>query len=115
MPSGQEEVRFFEGDPHTGGQEGGRKEGEKASGTPGKKRGEGAEKAHNAEYRYRRAQDSYKKEVALRTYRGWSKQELITDAEDYGIRDERRDYRKMSREQLAVWLYSHQHRQKGMT
>ena len=69
----------------------------------------------NAEYRYRRAHDSYKKEVALRTYRGWSKQELITDAEDYGIRDERRDYRKMSRDQLAVWLYSHQHRQKGMT
>ena len=69
----------------------------------------------NAEYRYRRAQDSYKKEVALRAYRGWSKQELITDAEDYGIRDERRDYRKMSREQLAVWIYSHQHRQKGMT
>lgn len=69
----------------------------------------------NAEYRYRRAQGSYKKEVALRTYHGWSKQELITDAEDYGIRDERRDYRKMSREQLAVWLYSHQHRQKGMT
>ena len=61
----------------------------------------------------RRAQDSYKKGVALRAYRGWSKQELITDAEDYGIRDERRDYRKMSREQLAVWLYSH--RQKGMT
>lgn len=69
----------------------------------------------NAEYRYRRAQDAQRKEVALRTYRGWSKQELITDAEDYGIRDERRDYRKMSRDQLAVWLYSHQHRQKGMT
>lgn len=69
----------------------------------------------NAEYRYRRAQDAHRKEVALRTYRGWSKQELITDAEDYGIRDERRDYRKMSREQLAVWLYSHQHRQMGMT
>ena len=69
----------------------------------------------NAEIRYRKALDSSKKETALRHYRGWSKQELITDAEDYGIRDERRDYKNMSRDQLAVWLYSHQHRQRGMT
>lgn len=47
------------------------------------------------------------KESALRAYSGWSLAELRADCKDYGIADERSDWKKMSRDQLAVWLYKH--------
>lgn len=65
-----------------------------------------------AEYRQRKAEDSYRAEAALRHYRGWSKQELLADAIDYGIADYRKDFRKMSTNQLKIWIYNHE-REKG--
>ena len=58
-------------------------------------------------YRYLAAKEDYDRDVAARHYKGWSMEELRSEALDYGIRDERRDYKKMSRAQLAEWLYEH--------
>ncbi len=58
-------------------------------------------------YRYLSAMEDYRRESAMDTYRGWSIDELRSEAVDYGIKDERRDYRKMSRKQLAEWLSDH--------
>lgn len=73
------------------------------------KRREKEEAAYRkAVYQQRKAEDSYRAETAIRHYRGWSKAELLADAEDYGISDYRRDYRKMSTNQLKMWLYEHE-------
>ena len=55
----------------------------------------------------RKMEDELEKESALEAYRGWSLAELRADAKDYGIADERGDWKRMSRDQLAVWLYRH--------
>lgn len=56
---------------------------------------------------YTRGRKEIEKESALRAYSGWSLAELRADCKDYGIADERSDWKKMSRDQLAVWLYKH--------
>lgn len=56
---------------------------------------------------YHRSLEEYEKEEALRVYSGWSINELRSDCKDYGIADYRKDWMKMSKKQLAVWLYKH--------
>lgn len=56
---------------------------------------------------YRKNREAVEKDAALEFYQGWSINELRTDCKDYGISDYRKDWMKMSREQLAVWLYKH--------
>lgn len=56
---------------------------------------------------YHRNLEEYEKEEALRVYSGWSINELRSDCKDYGISDERKDWMRMSKKQLAVWLYKH--------
>lgn len=64
-------------------------------------------RAKQGRYTRRKMEEDLEKESALEAYRGWSIAELRVDAKDYGIADERRDWKKMSRDQLAVWLYRH--------
>lgn len=59
---------------------------------------------------YSRSRAEMEKESALRFYQGWSINELRADCKDHGISDYRRDWMKMSKEQLAVWLYKHKGR-----
>lgn len=54
-----------------------------------------------------RGMDLYERESAMEVYQGWSIGELRSEARDHGISDDRKDWKKMSREQLAVWLYRH--------
>ena len=72
-----------------------------------KKRRSSSRQTERDYYRYLALRDDYERETALKHYQGWSIDELRSEALDYGIRDERRDFRKMSRAQLAEWLYEH--------
>lgn len=64
-------------------------------------------RAKQGRYTRRKLEDDLEKESALEAYRGWSLAELRADCKDYGIADERGDWKRMSRDQLAVWLYRH--------
>lgn len=56
---------------------------------------------------YSKTREAAERDEALRIYQGWSINELRSDCKDYGISDERKHWTKMSKEQLAVWLYKH--------
>lgn len=66
-----------------------------------------ARRQKRAKQGYARSRAESEKESALKMYQGWSINELRSDCKDYGISDYRRDWMKMSRDQLAVWLYKH--------
>lgn len=75
---------------------------------PARKRQSNSRKQYERDYyKYLNAREDYERETALKHYQGWSIDELRSEALDYGIRDERRDYKKLSRAQLAEWLYEH--------
>lgn len=57
--------------------------------------------------RYEKGMADYRREQALSVYDSYSLAELRSEAQDYGIADHRRDWKKMSRGQLAEWLMEH--------
>lgn len=58
-------------------------------------------------YQYYRGLDEQRRENALRLYSSWSLEELRSEAKDHGIADYRKDWKRMSRGQLAEWLSEH--------
>lgn len=55
----------------------------------------------------RKGAEMLERESAMSYYQGWSLSELRSEAKDFGISDYNRNWKSMSKEQLALWLYRH--------